>query len=710
MKKNFKTIVAIMATTIAVSACSDFDGFLSGDASSEKGKVPTDGTLVATTFGSEGEGMVDAISSRTKIGTDGKQVFWQTSDEISVFDTQLSNRKFTLKTGSGTKTGTFEGEAIAAASKFYAIYPYNDGYSYTDKEGVVSGVTVSETADASITTTDRNYSSKVMMGATTAAEKNFAFKNITARLDLNITNANGSPIAVTISANGGETLAGTGTLDWNNGDPIFTDFEETFPYVNLGNFSNTSNNRMYVIPGTLESGFTVCVKTLGANAHTYYFHSNNSVKFERNKIYTFTLDCNNANGIGSVDLGLPSGNLFDAMNLGATNPLETGDFYAYGETETKETYTWANYKWCDGAAKYNEGETGHLTKYVLAKNKHNAKNGIADGRNVLENKDDVAYQQTNGAKRMPNRPEAQEFVDNVTFELLNIGGVKCIKYISKINGKSIISPLVGGYNATYAPPAASCLWGSSQSTSDGTSQGGSSCWITYGAYMSDNVTQMKLVARGRSSAYAVRAITPKDKHEYVDMGEAGKWATTNIGASIPSQFGEYYAWGETQTKETYTSDTYKASLNTKYASVLSVMTDEDDAATAAWGTDWRIPTKAEFDKLISVCNWTQATESTVEYNYVSGYVGTHKTNGNKIFFPCAGNWSGTSIIYWSASSAGEAHQFGAYWTRNIWSQYVGRGTVFGFYPGQAPVTSNSTGNPIAGYDRVVGLPIRAIHK
>lgn len=141
--------------------------------------------------------------------------------------------------------------------------------------------------------------------------------------------------------------------------------------------------------------------------------------------------------------------------------------------------------------------------------------------------------------------------------------------------------------------------------------------------------------------------TFENGHEYVDLGLTSGllWATCNVGASSPSDYGNYYAWGETTTKSTYTESNYVYSDNP------TTLPLDKDAARANWGGSWRMPTKAEQDELRSNCTWTWTT-----MNGVNGYKVTSKTNGKSIFLPAAGsryysglNDDGSSGYYWSSS-------------------------------------------------------------
>ena len=140
----------------------------------------------------------------------------------------------------------------------------------------------------------------------------------------------------------------------------------------------------------------------------------------------------------------------------------------------------------------------------------------------------------------------------------------------------------------------------------------------------------------------------------VDLGLPSgiKWASCNVGAEKPEDYGNYYAWGEILPKDYYDFGTYKYANNkndyyeevklTKYCNDASYgdngFTDNkttldpgDDAACMNWGSNWRMPNDAEWTELLDNCTWTWTTQ-----NGVNGYQVTSKTNGNSIFLPAAG--------------------------------------------------------------------------
>lgn len=139
-------------------------------------------------------------------------------------------------------------------------------------------------------------------------------------------------------------------------------------------------------------------------------------------------------------------------------------------------------------------------------------------------------------------------------------------------------------------------------------------------------------------------------HEWVDLGlPSGRlWATMNVGATLPSEAGGYFAWGETHEKETYTWDNYKwtddSLMLTRYCrdslfgrvDSLATLLAVDDAARHKWGGRWRMPTREESFELYQYCDWTSETQ-----NGQAGFRVTAK-NGCSIFLPMAGYREGNN--------------------------------------------------------------------
>ncbi len=134
-----------------------------------------------------------------------------------------------------------------------------------------------------------------------------------------------------------------------------------------------------------------------------------------------------------VDLGLPSGLLWAACNLGASSPEEYGDYYAWGETTTKEVYNWSTYKYCNG-------DHGQLTKYC--NNSSCGYNGFTDNLTTLEAMDDAATQKFGSGARMPTKAEWKELINNTIAEWTTQNGVNGRKFTA-FNGKSLFLPAAG---------------------------------------------------------------------------------------------------------------------------------------------------------------------------------------------------------------------------------------------------------------------------
>lgn len=193
------------------------------------------------------------------------------------------------------------------------------------------------------------------------------------------------------------------------------------------------------------------------------------------------------------------------------------------------------------------------------------------------------------------------------------------------------------------------------------------------AFIRDNKLSGTFLIDGIENTYVNGVKDPYNRHEYVDLGLSVKWATTNLGASSPEEYGDYFAWGETKPKSRYSWDTYKyceGSNNTltKYCTSSTFGTvdkkttleKKDDAATVNWGGDWHIPTPKELKELRDNCTWTWNT------NYKgtgkAGYLITSKIPGytdKSIFLPAAG--------YMSNASQGNVNVLSFYWSNAIYN-------------------------------------------
>lgn len=189
---------------------------------------------------------------------------------------------------------------------------------------------------------------------------------------------------------------------------------------------------------------------------------------------------------------------------------------------------------------------------------------------------------------------------------------------------------------------------------------------------------------------------------YVDLGLSVEWATCNVGANNAWEVGDYFAWGETEPKETYTWANYKwAATNydelTKYCSKVEfghdgftddkiILDSADDAAHVNLGGKWRMPSEQEWKELIEKCTWTWTVQ-----NGVVGYQVTSKINGNSIFLPITGS------ILKNNLTAADTH--GYYWLNSISTTYP-----YNAYDAYFNATNVATN----AFSRYIGRPIRPV--
>ena len=192
-------------------------------------------------------------------------------------------------------------------------------------------------------------------------------------------------------------------------------------------------------------------------------------------------------------------------------------------------------------------------------------------------------------------------------------------------------------------------------------------------------------------------------HTYVDLGLPSGllWATCNVGADTPDDYGDYFAWGETQPKDNFSWTNYQycmGSFNTltKYCNNpdigyngftddLTTLLPEDDAATANWGDNWRMPTEGEWQELYENTTVTWTTQ-----NGVRGRLFT-ASNGNSIFLPASG--------YSNESVPEAAGIIGDYWTSSLDTDYPSGALSFFF---------NSSNYYIGFCNRLYGRNVRAV--
>ena len=385
------------------------------------------------------------------------------------------------------------------------------------------------------------------------------------------------------------------------------------------------------------------------------------------------------------------------MNVGASSPEDFGDKFAWGETALKGSYEWTTYKWCKGRydtmTKYcNRGSYGY--------------NSFTDTKTVLDAEDDAARANWGGDWRMPTKADFQELINNTKIEFSEQNGVKCLKFTGA-KGKYIFLPAtceICPGESHFDGDKKNCGYWTSTLT-DRSDLDPEFAWYLY---LDDSFGDLQ--AGMRFNGRNVRPVRQKTSNipegvEAVNLGlpSGTLWANMNVGANSPEDYGAYFAWGETTPNGNYEWRAYKWCNGsdraiTKYCSkpnygnkgftdTKTVLDAEDDAASANWGSEWRMPTKAELDELIA--------NTKIEFTKLNGVNGLKFIGANDkfIFLPAGGDrWP------WDIMGAGET---GGYWLSTLNDNYPFYAWYLCF-EGQSVVTNNG--------HRKSGRTIRPVRK
>lgn len=386
------------------------------------------------------------------------------------------------------------------------------------------------------------------------------------------------------------------------------------------------------------------------------------------------------NGHEWVDLGVSV--LWGTCNVGALSPNEAGGFYAWGETQTKSFYELDNYfdknfKNFDASEFMHEDGTSSIRGKTL----------IAPDSGY-----DTARENWGSSWRMPSLNEYLELRNKCDWQWVT--SIKGNGYIvTGPNGNSIFFPMGNtGRGAGY--------WTNSIA--------GSSSEYAYGLFLTGAIRKEQKIDRYEGNC--VRPVTDKcialanstyeenndeeydedqepklvtytessNGHELADLGLSVKWATCNVGASSNSDYGNYYAWGETSKKsEYYWSNCFDCVnpnqvwdiggwgiYNTQNKTTITPDSGHD-TVRENWGGSWRMPTYEEAEELCTKCKW--------KWELINGCYGHVITgpNGNAIFLPATGFVDSEMEKYYVGSS-------GYYWTSSLSSSESHSARIFAF--------------------------------
>ena len=640
--------------------------------------------------------------TRTVLQEDGR-VFWKPEDCITVFYGNVPG-KFTSTNTEPAATAEFTGSlgsfVLDGETEFKAIYPYSDIIVTPTDEGILSLYLPSEQ-----TAVEGTFADDLFICVAKSKDYNLHFYNVCGGVSFSL--ARDDIKKVVFRGNNKETLAGTMFVDFAaDGIPQVIDFTAGRSSVTLSAPEGETLKQgvwyyLVTAPQNLSQGYTM---ELWADEIVETVSSESAVTIRRSAwgvlkdigSTTTTVEVPEA-----IDLGLPSGLKWASFNLGASKPEEYGYYYAWGETTPKQDYRWSTYKWC-------MGEEKTLIKYCIDSNY--GYNGFTDGKSVLDLDDDAAAVTLSDKWRMPTEDERDELRSFCSWEWVSISNVNGYR-VTGPNGNSIFIPAAGyRYGDSFDSVGSyGFYWTSSLSTVSGSDTSHplsfGSDFVAFGSYQRYSGLPIRPVY-GESKTETEYAIPEK-----IDLclPSGLKWASFNLGASKPEEYGDYYAWGETEPyyssmdpltwkegKESgYIWSSYKwcngsYTTMTKYCTEYNygyngftddktVLDPEDDAAYVNLGGSWRMPTDAEWTELREKCTWTWTTQNGVSGRLVTG------SNGNSIFLPAAGHWdvasryyADSSGYYWSSSLGSGLPIFA--WDVYFSSDYVG-GDYYGRYFG-----------------------------
>lgn len=727
--------------------------------------------------------------TKTVLQQDGS-IFWSPGDRISVFygdKSGMFESTNTTEAAAAEFRGSLENFTLDGTTEFVAAYPYSPDNGYSGNSLILSLPTY-QMAEK------KTFVRGVFLSVAKSKDYNLHFYNVCGGVKFTLNR--GDITKVVFRGNNGEILSGRLAVEFSSdGSPIITDVTEGINSVTLIAPSKRTLDPkcpyyLVMIPQALTKGYTMELYT-DTDVPVETITSESPVTIRRS-VWGVLKDLGTEVIVEPemVDLGLSV--QWATFNLGATRPEQTGYYYAWGETEPKSEFSWANWKWCDGTA-------DTINKYG---------NPPFDNRYNLDMEDDAAHVKLGGEWRMPNIAERDELFAKCTLTPTTVNGVRVIQVTSKINGNSIYLPESGYYLDTgFINDGYATFWTSSiffaGSAGSGVIHAYSSdraetlIWVTdffngfpirpvYGD-LGVPVSQVKLdreelvlsigetatltamifpenasikdclwessnprivsvtttgevfgvspgVARinvktfdGNLNTYCQVTVNPQEYYEYsaavpekVDLGLPSglKWASFNLGATAPEEYGDYFAWGETQPyylsqdppvwKETKEEGYYWPSYKwcqasgealTKYCNKSNfgyngytdyrmILEPADDAARVNLGENWRMPTDEEWEELLNGC-----TSSWTTINGVNGYRFTSNSNGNSIFLPAASIYNGIYL-----SSVGS---IGNYWSSSLYDFYPDRAWCVSFF------SSNVYRSP--NYFRNFGLPIRPVY-
>lgn len=420
MKKN---ILIALVSLAAITAC-------------QKNGLP----IIESQTGSLRVTIEEVTSTRTSMDADNN-IRWSNGDRIICFMNSTLGIEYQVNPESVGETSARFDEVSAVGlyagtelDHIIAWYPYSSSVK-VEKSG--SDYTLDVNLPAEQTYSKDSFGNGAFPMVAVNKTNNLTFKNVCGAMKLQFKGTQ-KIVSVMVKGNNGEKLSGEATVTAyaDGSKPSISMASDASTSVTLSCESaiqlneDTATEFIIAMPPTLFSkGFSVTVTDY--DGKTYEVETDKENETIRSSLLVMpevTLENSGQEESDDrwVDLGLSV--LWAAYNVGASSPEEYGGYYAWGETETKSSYTWDNYKY---AEKNYDSDGWWWT-------------GSFIGEEISGTSYDVAHVKWGGGARMPRLEEVMELVENCTFEYGTYNGVAG-DYVTGPNGNSIFLPFAGGW-------------------------------------------------------------------------------------------------------------------------------------------------------------------------------------------------------------------------------------------------------------------------
>ena len=685
-------------------------------------------------------GIVDTLPA-TKATFSNNSFLWSAGDRIGIVPNSGAQIYFEVDEGAGTSTASFDGGswAMKATETFYAYYPlYQDMFLSKDQVPVDYTGQTQNGNNNNLHTGD--FWTLYTTGTTAVGNVlNFSFNHLTSFFKTYVTVPAGTYTRITFSAPSdvfiqdgyfdlsaqtpaivGTTMTDELSLDLQN--VTFADETELTGYLVLAPVDITGIPITVTVykDGTATYEYTLTKASPMVAAKTYAFRATSLTQLAASAAQANALFAAGATAVtitepltDNATIVLPDTNEAVTLNLpttaststltvaydqgAASHPATlaiTGPEGADLDIRTPNSTVTLNGIAYDQVTSRTAANTCIIPAGVTVNNLKVVQGGVQVFGTVtqidLSEQEDDAIISVSGTVSSLLGEDDEEYVPATGVTLsqssinLNVGATETL-------------------TATVAPAGAypNVIWTSSDETVATVSASGV---VTAVAAGSTTITA-KTISGGFTATCNVSVIETIGGHEYVDLGLSVLWATYNVGASSPEEFGDYYAWGETEAKSSYQWGNYKYRSNgslSKYNNTttngvvdnMTVLEAMDDIARTSWGSNWRIPTLDEGKELLNNCTW--------EFNTINNIVGitaTSRINGKSVFFPLAG--------YWDYNSLAESQVCGRYWLSSVCTSTGNCDSEHSYRISFRSISTPS--HDWDWFDRYAGLSIRPVY-